>query len=250
MSPHSAVHQGVLFDVNLIENSALEDGLSGWSPVGTCTALSVVEEEPAKVPTETINDVADGYRPSGRYILASGRADEADGLRRPIAAAALIKPRVTYRVAGWIALGGDGATAGDSHAVRVNLRLDDDDGCVVEGGAVCAEPGKWTEIKGAFRLKKSPCAAEVYVQGAPPGVDVKVMDLQVFATDRKARFRKLRKKTDKVRVVTVHRIGLLRLRLVGELDRHGSLAARTTLARSRGSSQQIRIPKVHALNLC
>ncbi|EES00361.1 uncharacterized protein LOC8061351 [Sorghum bicolor] len=194
-----ACTQGVLFDVNLIENSALEDGLSGWSPVGTCTALSVVEEEPAKVPTETINDVADGYRPSGRYILASGRADEADGLRRPIAAAALIKPRVTYRVAGWIALGGDGATAGDSHAVRVNLRLDDDDGCVVEGGAVCAEPGKWTEIKGAFRLKKSPCAAEVYVQGAPPGVDVKVMDLQVFATDRKARFRKLRKKTDKVR---------------------------------------------------
>lgn len=193
--PHSHLYctdQEVVFDLNLIENSALEDGLAGWAPVGACTALSVGDEEPAKVPTETINDVADDYRPSGRYILASGRADEADGLRRAIAAAAL-KPRVTYRVAGWIGLG-DGAAGG--HAVRVNLRLDD--GCVVEGGAVCAEPGKWTEIKGAFRLKKSPCAAEVYVQGAPPGVDVKVMDLQVFATDRRARFRKLRKKTDKV----------------------------------------------------
>ena len=186
--------QGVVFDLNLIENSALEDGLAGWAPVGTCTTLSVGEEEPAKVPTETINDVADDYRPSGRYILASGRADEADGLRRAITAAALIKPRVTYRVAGWISLGDGGE--GASHAVRVNLRVDD--GCVVEGGAICAEAGKWTEIKGAFRLKKSPCAAEVYVQGAPAGVDVKVMDLQVFATDRKARFRKLRKKTDKV----------------------------------------------------
>ncbi|CAO2204785.1 unnamed protein product [Urochloa humidicola] len=190
--------QEVVFDVNLIENSALEDGLAGWAPVGSCTELSVHEEEPAKVPTETINDVSEDYRPSGRYILASGRADEADGLRQPIKGA--LRPRLTYRVAGWIsvvACGGAAAAGGGGHAVRVNLRLDDE--CVVKGGAVWAEPGKWTEIKGAFRLKKSPCAAEVCVQGAPAGVDVKVMDLQVFATDRKARFRKLRRKTDKVR---------------------------------------------------
>ncbi|KAG2595844.1 endo-1,4-beta-xylanase 1-like [Panicum virgatum] len=193
-----ACTQEVVFDLNLIENSALEDGLAGWSPVGSCTALSVHEEEPAKVPTETINDVGEDYRPSGRYILASGRADEADGLRQAIKGA--LKPRVTYRVAGWISLGGAAAAdaEGAGHAVRVNLRLDDDE-CVVEGGAVCAEVGKWAEIKGAFRLKKSPRAAAVYVQGAPAGVDVKVMDLQVFATDRKARFRKLRRKTDKVR---------------------------------------------------
>ncbi|XP_062195408.1 endo-1,4-beta-xylanase 1-like [Phragmites australis] len=188
-----ACTQEVVFDVNLIENSALEDGLAGWAPVGSCTTLSVHNEEPAKVPTETINNVGDDYRPSGRYILSSGRADEKDGLCQAITGA--LKPRVTYRVAGWISLG-DGAE-GASHAVRVNLRVDDE--CVVEGGAVCAEAGKWTEIKGAFRLKKSPCGAAVYVQGAPAGVDVKVMDLQVFATDRKARFRKLRKKTDKVR---------------------------------------------------
>ena len=181
----------MVFDLNLIENSALEDGLAGWAPVGSCTALSVHEEEP----TETINDVGEDYRPSGRYILASGRADEADGLRQAIKGA--LKPRVTYRVAGWISLGGGAAAEGAGHAVRVNLRLDDDE-CVVEGGAVCAEVGKWAEIKGAFRLKRSPRAAAVSVQGAPAGVDVKVMDLQVFATDRKARFRKLRRKTDKV----------------------------------------------------
>lgn len=185
--------QEVVFDENLVENSALEDGLAGWAPLGSCTALSVHNEEPAKVPTETINNVGGGYKPSGRYILAAGRADEKDGLCQEISGA--LKARVTYRVAGWISLGDE---AEGEHAVRVNLRLDDDE-CLVEGGAVCAEAGKWTEIKGAFRLKTSPCGAAVYVQGAPAGVDVKVMDLQIFATDRKARFRKLRKKTDKVR---------------------------------------------------
>jgi hypothetical protein len=71
---------------------------------------------------------------------------------------------------------------------------------VVEGGVVCAEATKWTEIKGVFRLKGTlpSGAAAVHVQGAPAGVDVKVMDLQVFAVDRKARFKKLKKKTDKV----------------------------------------------------
>jgi hypothetical protein len=116
----------------------------------------VREEEPAQVPPETINDVGEDYRPSGRYILASDRVDEADGLRQAIKGA--LKPRVTYRVSGWISLGG-GATEGAGHAVRVNLRVDDE--CVIKSGAVCAEAGKWTEIKGAFRLKKSSCAAAV-----------------------------------------------------------------------------------------
>jgi hypothetical protein len=195
----------VVFDANLLKNSALEDGLAGWAPLGACTKLSAHEEEPANVPTETINDVADDYKPSGRYILAAGRACEEDGLCQAIPGGAL-RPRVTYRVAGWISLG-DGTAkvdgAGDA-VVRINIRLggDEEEECmVVEGGAVGAEAGKWTEIKGVFRLKG--ClpsgSAAVHVQGAPAGVDVKVMDLQVYATDRKARFKKLRKKTDKVR---------------------------------------------------
>ena len=178
----------------------------GWAPSGARTALSLHHElDPARLPAANKGAATVGGHertPSGRYVLATGLADEEDGLCQAITPGAL-KPRVTYRVAGWIRLGEDGADAGAAegatgHAVRVNIRLDEDDGCVVEGGAICAVVGKWTEIKGAFRLKKSPCAAEVYVQGAPAGVDVKVMDLQVFATDRKARFRKLRKKTDKV----------------------------------------------------
>uniref|UniRef100_A0ACD5TR08 Uncharacterized protein n=1 Tax=Avena sativa TaxID=4498 RepID=A0ACD5TR08_AVESA len=195
-----ACANGVVFDANLLRNSALEEGLAGWAALGACTELSAHDEEPANVPTETINDVADDYRPSGRYILAKGRACEEDGLCQAIPGGAL-RPRVTYRVAGWISLG----DCADAEAVvRVNIRLggDAEEEClVVEGGAVCAEKGKWTEIKGVFRLKASPplSGAAVHVQGAPAGVDVRVMDLQVFATDRKARFKKLKKKTDKVR---------------------------------------------------
>lgn len=102
--------------------------------------------------------------------------------------------------------------------MRVNLRLDDDDECVVEGGAVCAQAGRWTEIKGAFRLKASPCGATVFVQGAPDGVDVKVMDLQIFATDRRARFRKLRKKTDKVSTHITRCAPNLKQFIIGEND--------------------------------
>lgn len=185
-----------MFDVNLIENSTLDAGLEGWAAVGECTKLSVREEEPEKVPTETINDVPKDYRASGRYILASGRAEDTDGVCKEIAGK--LKPRVTYRVSGWISLGDCGGVeeeSGCSHVVCVGLRVDDEN---LHGAAVCAEPGKWTEIKGAFRLKKSPCGAAVHVHGAPAGVDLKVMDLQVFATDRKKRFRKLRKKTDTV----------------------------------------------------
>lgn len=65
--------------MNLLENSTLEDGLAGWAAVGECTALSVHNEEPEEVPTETINTVADDYKPSGRYILAAGRAGRRTG---------------------------------------------------------------------------------------------------------------------------------------------------------------------------
>ena len=104
------------------------------------------EDEEEADDDDDVEVVGEDYRPSGRYILASGRADEADGLRQSIKGA--LKPRVTYRVAGWISLGGGAAAEGAGHAVRVNLRVDDE--CVVEGGAVCAEAGKWAEIKGAF----------------------------------------------------------------------------------------------------
>uniref|UniRef100_M8CG38 Endo-1,4-beta-xylanase C n=1 Tax=Aegilops tauschii TaxID=37682 RepID=M8CG38_AEGTA len=94
---------------------------------------------------------------------------------------------------------GAGAARG---TVRVNLGVDEDDNGnenLVECGVVSAEAGGWTELMGAFRLRTEPRSAAIYVHGAPAGVDVKVMDLRVFQTDRKARFRQLRDKTDKAR---------------------------------------------------
>uniref|UniRef100_J3KW60 GH10 domain-containing protein n=1 Tax=Oryza brachyantha TaxID=4533 RepID=J3KW60_ORYBR len=52
---------------------------------------------------------------------------------------------------------------------------------------------------GSFRVDEPPRCAKVYVHGPPTGVDLKVMDLQVFAVNKIARLRHLRKKTDKVR---------------------------------------------------
>ena len=137
---------------------------------------------------------------AGGEASASIRAGEGDGLIQAIAPGAL-RPRVTYRVAGWISVAGDAAAegggqqrapGGEHPVVRVSIRVGG--GRVVDGGAVCAEPGRWAEVKGTFRLSESPRGAAVHVHGAPAGVDVKVMDLRIIATDRKARFSHLKEK--------------------------------------------------------
>ena len=185
--------QDVVFDVNAV----------GWAPSGELTALSLHrEDDPARLPAAAA--VGHAREPSGRYVLAAGRAGEGDGLIQAIAPGAL-RPRVTYRVAGWISVAGDAAAegggqqrapGGEHPVVRVSIRVGG--GRVVDGGAVCAEPGRWAEVKGTFRLSESPRGAAVHVHGAPAGVDVKVMDLRIIATDRKARFSHLKEKTDKV----------------------------------------------------
>ncbi|XP_040380479.1 endo-1,4-beta-xylanase 2-like [Oryza brachyantha] len=209
-------HDQFAFGVDLIE---VEHGLAGWSPVGARTAVSAHVERERDDAAVLLPAVAtEGQserrrpRPSGPYVVAARRAGEEDGMRHALPAGALV-PRVTYRVVGWVGVvqvqvqvrvegGGGGAAGGQQHAaaVRVGLRVDDDDGCGrwIDCGAVSAAGG-WAEINGAFRLRTRPLAAAVHVCGAPAGVDVKVMDLQVFATDRKARFRQLKEETDKVR---------------------------------------------------
>ncbi|KAJ1284035.1 hypothetical protein BS78_03G172800 [Paspalum vaginatum] len=190
----ACTHQDdVVFDANTV----------GWAPSGARTALSLQhEDEPSRLPTAAAAVVGVGHddarTPSGRYVLAAGRADEEDGLCQAIAPGS-IKPRVTYRVAGWVSVSSSSSEGSQGHPVHVSVRVDDGRRGVVDAGAACAEPGAWAEIKGAFRLTESPRSAAVYVHGAPAGVDVKVMDLRIVATDRKARFSYLKDKTDKVR---------------------------------------------------
>ncbi|KAL6848229.1 hypothetical protein ACP4OV_022357 [Aristida adscensionis] len=193
------------------------DGLAGWAPAGSST-LSAHDDgsaAPDAVPPplgaacgggDGDGDDSDDEarerarrRPTGRYVLASHRADEKDGLCRAIPRAPA--PKVTYRVAGWVGLGG-AAAEGGSHPVHVDVRLDD--GRPVGGGVVVVDAGKWGEIKGSFRVDddgdgEPPRCAKVYVHGPPAGVDLKVMDLQVCAVNKIPRLRHLRKKTDKVR---------------------------------------------------
>jgi len=189
VSATCGMQDDVVFEVNAV----------GWAPSGARTALSLHREgDPARLPAAAA--VGHAHEPTGRYVLAAGRAGEGDGLIQAIAPGAL-KPRVTYRVAGWISVAGEAAAAAEGGGqqraaagehVRVSIRVG------VDGGAVCAEPGRWAEVKGTFRLSESPRGAAVHVHGAPAGVDVKVMDLRIIATDRKARFSHLKEKADKV----------------------------------------------------
>ncbi|RLN23899.1 uncharacterized protein C2845_PM07G03360 [Panicum miliaceum] len=197
------------FGMNLVEGHCdSEDGLAGWAPSGSCT-LSEHAEDPApdELPpplAATADDDGDddeeeaarrARKPSGRYVLAAHRRDEKDGLCRALSRAP--RPKVTYRVAGWVGVGDGGAEG--SHAVHVEVRVDDHRR--VGGGVVVVEPGKWGDIKGSFRVDEDepPRSAKVYVHGPPAGVDLKVMDLQVCAVNKIPRLRHLRKKADRVR---------------------------------------------------
>ncbi|XP_047057914.1 endo-1,4-beta-xylanase 1-like [Lolium rigidum] len=166
-----------------------EGDLAGW--------LST-HIDPAPPPLSATAEDVPGQckkKPSGRYILAGHRADEKDGLSREITQAP--KPKITYRVSGWVSVQGAASCTDGGHAVHVEVRTGD--GSAIGSGVVLAEEGKWAEIKGAFRVDEHPRGAEVYVHGPPAGVDIKVMDLRVCAVNRIARLRHLRKKTDKVR---------------------------------------------------
>ncbi|EEC78937.1 hypothetical protein OsI_19379 [Oryza sativa Indica Group] len=139
----------------------------------------VVEQDVAMLPAAVDGERED--RPSDRYVVAARRDGEEDGLRLAVPAGALV-PRVTYRVSGWVAVQ---ASVAGSTAARFAPEW---------------PAAGWRLINGTFRLNETPRGTTaVHVHGAPAGVDVKVMDLRVFAEDRKARFRQLKDKTDKVR---------------------------------------------------
>lgn len=179
--------QNVRYGANLLHNSAFTRGLAGWSPMGSCR-LSI-QTEASHMLSSILKDRASQQHISGRYILATNRTDVWMGPSQVITDK--LRLHVTYRVSAWVRAG----SGGQRHHVNVCLAVDNQ---WVNGGQVEADGNQWYEIKGAFKLEKQPSKVTAYVQGPPPGVDLRVMDLQIYPVDRKARFEYLKEKTDKV----------------------------------------------------
>ncbi|KAF2324214.1 hypothetical protein GH714_010285 [Hevea brasiliensis] len=102
-------------------------------------------------------------------------------------------PPPAIEVSAWVKIG-YGATGPQN--VNVALGVDNQ---WVNGGEVEISNERWHEIGGSFRIEKQPSKVMVYVQGPAPGVDFKVAGLQIFPVDREARFKHLRRQTDKIR---------------------------------------------------
>ncbi|KAL0924933.1 hypothetical protein M5K25_005794 [Dendrobium thyrsiflorum] len=182
--------KNIPFGVNIIENSNLNQGLSKWSPLGSCT-LSISTGCP-RVLTPSAKDSIGHHEPlSGRYIVTTNRTETWMGPSQIITDKLVL--HVTYQVAAWVRVG-----TGTKSPQIINLALGVDDRWV-NGGHVQVTDDRWNEIVGSFRLEKRPSKVIVYVQGPSLGVDLMVAGLHIFPVDRKARFDNLKQKTDKVR---------------------------------------------------
>lgn len=102
-----------------------------------------------------------------------------------------VKPYLTYQVSAWVKIG----NATGPQSVNIALSVDSQ---WVNGGQVEITDDRWHEIGGAFRIEKQAAKIMAYIQGPAVGVDLMVAGLQVFAVDRQARFKHLKRETDKV----------------------------------------------------
>lgn len=128
---------------------------------------------------------------SGHCIHATNRTETWMGPAQVITHK--IKLYVTYQVSAWVRLV-SGPTGGPQ-IVNVALGVDEQ---WVNGGQVEINDDRWHEISGSFRIEKQPGKVMVYVQGPAPGICFTVAGFQIFAVDRRARFKQLKQQTDKV----------------------------------------------------
>ncbi|XAR62020.1 Endo-1,4-beta-xylanase [Bertholletia excelsa] len=178
------------FGVNIITNSGLTDGTNGWFPLGNCT-LSVATGSPHILPPMARESLGVLEPLSGRYIAVTNRTQTWMGPAQIITDK--LKLYLTYQVSAWVRIG---SMANGPQNVNVALGVDSQ---WVNGGQIQINDERWYEIGGSFRIEKKPAKVMVYVQGPASGVDLMVAGLQIFAVDREARFRYLKRQTDKVR---------------------------------------------------
>ncbi|WCJ35619.1 glycosyl hydrolase family 10 protein / carbohydrate-binding domain-containing protein [Euphorbia peplus] len=178
------------FGVNIIENTDLDEGTTGWFPLGTCS-LSVQSGSPHVVPPMARDSLGLYTSLSGRYVLVTNRSESWTGPAQMITEK--LKLYFTYQVSAWVRIGA-GATGPQMLNVAIGM-----DSQWVNGGQIESNDDKWHEIGGSFRIEKQPSNAMVYVQGPASGVDFMVAGLHIFPVNRKARFSYLKKQTDKIR---------------------------------------------------
>lgn len=178
------------FGVNIIENSNLSNSTNGWFPLGSCT-LSVGTGSPHILPPMARDSLGAHEPLSGRYILVTKRTQTWMGPAQMIGDK--LKLFLTYQVSAWVRIG-SGATGPQN--VNIALGVDNQ---WVNGGQAEVGDNRWHEIGGSFRIEKQPSKVMVYVQGPASGVDLMVAGLQIFPVDRQARFRYLKRQTEKIR---------------------------------------------------
>nr|GEV10846.1 glycosyl hydrolase family 10 protein / carbohydrate-binding domain-containing protein [Tanacetum cinerariifolium] len=179
------------YGVNVITNSNLNDGTNGWFPLGNCV-LKVVTGSPHILPPAARDTLGPHEPLSGRCIHITNRTQTWMGPAQMITDK--VKLYVTYQVSAWVRLG-PGATG--PHNVNVALGVDSQ---WVNGGQVeINDAERWLEICGSFRIEKQAAKVMVYIQGPAAGISFMVAGLQIFAVDRQARFRHLKRQTDLIR---------------------------------------------------
>ncbi|KAH9625968.1 hypothetical protein KSS87_022368, partial [Heliosperma pusillum] len=184
------VIQNPAFGVNIIQNSELSNGTNSWFPLGNCT-LSVASGSPHMLPPMAKDSLGPHEPLNGRYILTTNRTQNWMGPAQIITDK--VQLFLTYQVSAWVKVG---STTSGPQNVNVAVSVD---GQWVNGGELEVDDDRWHEIGGSFRVEKQPTKVMVYIQGPGSGVDLMLGNLQIFAVDRQARFKSLRKQIDKIR---------------------------------------------------
>ncbi|XP_037493703.1 endo-1,4-beta-xylanase 1 isoform X2 [Jatropha curcas] len=190
--PSSArpVSKNATFGLNIIENSDLDDGTNQWFALGNC-ALSVETGSPHILPPMAKDSLGPYNSLSGHYIRVTNRIDSWMGPAQMLTEK--LRVYLTYQVSAWVRVG---AGATEPQILNVALSVD---GQWINGGEIESNDAKWHEVGGSFRIENQSSNVMVYVQGPAPGVDLMVAGLHIFPVNRKARFKYLKKQTDKIR---------------------------------------------------
>ncbi len=157
MDPPAGPLPPEVVDGNLVQNSSLEDGLSGWGVWGGQLA------------------VTQAFVHSGAFAgVVTERTETWQGGVQDVLAS--VQTGVTYQARAFATVSGD-AAADVILTLKVTCDGTDDYINIV---AARATPGTWTELSGSVTLPSCTLeAADLYVEGPPAGIDLYFDDVSL-----------------------------------------------------------------------